>query len=127
MRKLQKVTLKSSLFANSCFWLLLLSEEGFDVDILIFVLLGIIVICMICFFTLLFTIYPFYTKFKNNLTDSEIFYKCFPIYATIAFFLCLLGAFEFDMDPIPLGFFVIAFTTSSLSWVWYCTPFKTTD
>jgi len=111
---------KSSLLALAVFWTIILSEDGFDADFTLLILLSCIPIFLVVTVVIIFTICPIYwLAKKEDFNKQQVFKTYFPYYTTIAFFICVFGMYSSNFDTYMIAFFSSAYITTSQSWVWF--------
>lgn len=110
---------KSTLLATAIFWLIIFTED-FEMDLLIFVLLSIIPICICVSIVILVSICPI-IKFhkKEGENYNSVVKRCFPYQIIIVFTVCLYGVISSINDIHFMSFFITAFITTAQSWVWF--------
>jgi len=118
MERSFSTSIKATVFAAILMWSLIMHIE-FSVEMLPFILLSIIPIWLVCFFSILITIAPFYYFNKNRLTNHNIFKKYFPYYSVFSFIGCIAMCIISEFYDFVISFFTIAFFTAILSWIWF--------
>ncbi|WP_152611450.1 hypothetical protein [Psychroserpens damuponensis] len=110
---------KSSLLALVIFWTII-SSVHFDQNVLLYVMLSFIPVCISVTIVILGTICPFYWSAKgNDVTNKQVFKLCFPYYTCIAFGLCSYGIVVSNYDLHFSAFCLSAFITTNQSWLWF--------
>lgn len=117
-----KTAFKATVLATIIFWILVASQEGLSSDAIPFVFISIILIFIICFIAILFSIAPFYSLNEQKKNNKQIFKIYFPFYAIILFSLCSYFMITGDFESIISCFFTTTFFTAIQSWIWF---FKT--
>ncbi|MFY0629973.1 MAG: hypothetical protein JXR05_06295 [Flavobacteriaceae bacterium] len=114
--------LKSSLLATLIFWGLIIAE-GFNIEVIPFIIASIIPISIICSLTIMITIVPFYYIEENYMSNRKIFKKYFPYYSISIFGICSYCIVSLNFESFVCIFFITAFFTLMQSWIWiYKTP-----
>jgi len=110
---------KSTLLAMGVFWTINFTES-FELNMLPFILLSIIPICICVTLAIIITICPVFWIFQkeneNNMTLSK---RCFPYYIVIFFLVCICVAFTSGFEFYLVSFLCSAFITTAQSWVWF--------
>lgn len=117
-KNLSSTLLKATCLATILFWILITPE---DFNQLWFII-SIIPIAIVCSLTILATITPFFWLAKENVTDYEVFKKCFPYYSITAFGISIYFMIDTNFENFICAFFITAFVTLMQSWIWICTP-----
>lgn len=120
MSRLLKTSLKSSVFANVVFWILVNSIEGVEFEYTLLAFFSQIIFFVICAVAIFFTIMPLFSIDENKLNERQIFNKYFPFYSICSFIICAYGVLESNFNIISITTYSTAFFTSIISWVWYC-------
>ncbi len=113
------ITIKSVTLATCVFWLIILTEnQGGNSDFFVLFLLSLIPISICCFFTILFTIVPFFWFENKELDGKQIFKRYFPYYSIICFALSFYFSFAAKFNIYSIAFSSSAFITTQQAWVW---------
>ena len=119
LNNLALTLLKATLLATIIFWMFIFSKESFpEAYILLIIIASIIPIFIVCTFTILITIMPFFWLEQNNLSEGEIFKKYFPYYSIVAFCVFLYFMISTNFDDFVCAFSISAFFTLMQTWVW---------
>ena len=117
---LSSTLLKAICLATVLFWILIISEDFYQISLLI--LISIIPIAIVCSLTIIVTITPFFWLAKENVTDHEIFKRYFPYYSIITFGISTHFVILSNFESYVCAFFITAFITLMQSWIWICKP-----
>ncbi len=112
------ITLKTTLLAFVLFWSIL-ATDGLDIDVLPFVFLSLIPICIICLIANLFTVAPFFSFSRKDKSKHDVFSTFFPFYALIGASICIFLLVHANFEIYALSFFCSAYFTSLQSWIWF--------
>lgn len=113
------ILIKATILASILFWTLIFSEKPIDEPfIIIVVIVSIIPISIVCSFTILLTVMPFYWLEQNKLKENEIFKKYFPYYSIITFGICYYSVMNSNFNIGVSAFCITVFFTLMQSWVW---------
>nr|WP_321236241.1 hypothetical protein [uncultured Psychroserpens sp.] len=111
---------RSCLLAFAIFWIVILSNEGIDEDIILILFLSFIPIFMVASLVILSTVCPiFWFTAKQGFSKQEVFKTYHPYYVVIAFGLSVFGILSTNFNINMIAFFVSAFITTNQSWVWF--------
>lgn len=119
MNRSFSTSLKATGLATTLIWVLNVSRSNFNINAVPFVLLTIIPIWIVCYISILTTIYPFRLYNRKNRTDKQLFNRYFPYYSICVFFGCVVACMYSNFDKIIINFFSTVFFTATTSWVWY--------
>lgn len=119
MEKSFNVSVKAAVFATFTFLTPITISKEVSVEVIPFILLFLILIWLVCFFSILIAIVPFYSFNKNSLTNHQIFKKYFPYFSICCFVGCMAICIYSNFEEFIIIFFTTAFFTAILSWVWF--------
>jgi FtsH-binding integral membrane protein len=119
MKRLFSTSLKATVLATLLIWVLNANEHNFNIEIAPFIVLSTIPIWIVCFTSITLTIVPFSAFKKLKTSNKQVFKRYFPYYSICMFIGCVTACVYSSFDEFVITFFITAFFTATISWVWF--------
>lgn len=116
--------LKSTLLLNLIIWILVIHSQGFNTEMVPFMIFSTVPILIILFFVIIITIMPFFWFSNEDLSNNQIFRRFFPYYAILSMLLFFYLAAQSNFNEGMSTFSLVVFFVLNLSWIWLCKPLK---
>lgn len=117
--------LKATGMSFVIFWAILLTEKGFQIDMLPFMILSSVPIALCCMLTICLTVAPFFWWKSELKSLTKVFETYFSFYAITLFGICSYALITSNFRISPVAFISSAFITLLKSWSWLIQTPKT--